>query len=329
MFHTLKTQASYETVGLAFDAAVGCAPGAASCLRGLSLAAVLAGQDEAFGQHTAEPVTDTKILPKPLMTAFSKGDFNRVPVLLGTTANEGRFFEPGDVEDIFDLTASTAVTKAGGPANFELGNPNAVCGALDSIPTAICTYAQEVGLFVDFLNPAWDNASFVTLLASLYPTSAFPDPFDGNAPNADEALAQLFTDAVFACNAHDADRDLAKFVAVYAYEFNDPNAPPGNVNGFPSASEHSADLQFLFDEGSTLNSGEQQLATQMKTYWANFVKTLNPNLGSSGPVPPSWPPFNGSKDIQALLPGPQSPKPYLTFPKEHFCSTWQPILEAE
>ena len=76
----------------------------------------------------------------------------------------------------------------------------------------------------------------------------------------------------------------------------------------------------------------------MKTYWANFVKTGNPN--SSGlatlvslrsPPPPFWPPFTpGNQRIQSLTPPglltPQGPQPFDTFTTEHFCSTWQPLL---
>jgi carboxylesterase type B len=43
--------------------------------------------------------------------------------------------------------------------------------------------------------------------------------------NVDEALAQVFTDFVFACNGFDSNSDLSKRVPVFAYEFNDPNAP--------------------------------------------------------------------------------------------------------
>src|SRR6516165_8162116 len=68
--------------------------------------------------------------------------------------------------------------------------------------------------------------------------------------------SQIFTDLVFACNGSDSNIDLSRFVPVFAYEFNDPEAPPvGNepvtppndVFGFPTASEHASELQFLFN----------------------------------------------------------------------------------
>jgi para-nitrobenzyl esterase len=78
---------------------------------------------------------------------------------------------------------------------------------------------------------------------------------------------------VFACNGSDSNRDLARFVPVFGYEFNDPKAPPlgsvpvkppNDVFGFPSASEHSAELQFLFNFGTPLSVDEQELAGHMQ-----------------------------------------------------------------
>src|SRR6202041_1590838 len=89
----------------------------------------------------------------------------------------------------------------------------------------------------------------IRVFHNFVPQTASPIPglnnnFDGG--NVDEALAQIFTDFVFACNGFDSNGDLSKRVPVFAYEFNDPNAPntagvpgPGsNSAGFTTASEH-------------------------------------------------------------------------------------------
>jgi hypothetical protein len=83
------------------------------------------------------------------------------------------------------------------------------------------------------------------------------------------------------------------------------------------------------------------LATDMKTYWANFVKTGDPNLASLNILvdlrsfhsqPPLWPLFNvfGDPLIQSLTPpavlAPRGPHPFNTCTSEHFCATWQPLL---
>jgi hypothetical protein len=172
--------------------------------------------------------------------------------------------------------------------------------------------------------------------------------------NVDEALSQIFTDFVFACNGFDSNSDLSRHVPVFAYEFNDPNAPskagvpgPGaNGSGFTTASQHAAELQYIFNFGSAFSAAQATLASDMKTYWANFVKTGDPNgrddlkmLVSLRPHVqlPFWPRFNRDRDadgddqrVQSLTPPglltPQGPTPFNTFSSAHFCATWQPLL---
>ncbi|MEI9986515.1 MAG: hypothetical protein WDN69_27110 [Aliidongia sp.] len=94
-------------------------------------------------------------------------------------------------------------------------------------------------------------------------------------------------------------------------------------------SEHAAELQFLFELGSNLDIGEQHLAFEMKTYWANFVISGDPNVGSARTFFAPWTPFNFIRAVQNLVPGPAVPQPFYTFQTQHFCSIWQPFLDAE
>jgi para-nitrobenzyl esterase len=342
MLHDLPSQAAYGQIyGAGFDAALGCSPPVdAVCLRAAPLASVLAAQTEVFGSNGISPDFGTRVLPRALRDALPQGEFIHVPVLQGTNANEGRLFEPGEIP--FASTLPN-IQAAGGPANFDLTNANTFCATPQGTGTpVICSYPQEVGLYLGALSvglgfPTADvSPGFVEKILEEYPLSSFPDPFlPKDAPSADEALSQIFTDAVFACNGADSNRDLAQFVPVFSYEFNDPNAPPlgsvpvrapNDVFGFPSASEHSAELQFLFNFDAPLSAAEQELAGQMQTYWANFVSTKDPNLPRSVPV---WLPYNFFEAPQALVPGPQRPHPFFTFQQEHFCRTWQPIVAAE
>ena len=198
--------------------------------------------------------------------------------------------------------------------------------------------SAEISLFLGVIGfPAADNsASFAASLAEDYPLAQFPDPFlPNNAPSADEALSQIFTDLVFACNGLDSNLDLSQRVTVFAYEFNDPNAPPvggtvvqapNDVFGFPSAAEHGAELQFLFNFGTPLSAGEQQLAGEMKTYWGNFVATGDPNLPRHVPL---WFSFAPTAVVQELVPGPGEPHPFFDFSHEHLCRVWQPLVSTE
>jgi para-nitrobenzyl esterase len=342
MLHDLPSQAVYGAIfGAGFDAALGCSPPSdAVCLRAAPVASVLTAQSEVFGANGISPDFGTRVLPRALKDALSHGDFIRVPVLQGTNANEGRLFEPGEIP--FASTLPN-IQAAGGPANFDLTHTNTYCATPQGIGTpVICSYPQEVGLYLGALSvglgfPTADvSPSFVAEVLKEYPLRNFPDPFLPNdAPSADEALSQIFTDAVFACNGADSNRDLARFVPVFGYEFNDPKAPPlgsvpvkppNDVFGFPSASEHSAELQFLFNFAAPLSIDEQELAGHMQTYWANFVNALDPNWPRRVPV---WLPYNFLETVQDLAPGPQSPHPFITFQQEHFCRTWGPIVAAE
>ena len=339
MLHDVPSQQVYGAIfGGGLDAVLGCTPpNDAACLRAAPVASILAAQGEVFGANGISPDFGTKVLPSGLQQAFSTGEFIRVPVLQGTNANEGRLFEPLDFP--FASTFSN-ILAAGGPANFDLSNPNTFCEVAGSSTPAVCTYPQEINLFLGVIGfPAAENVPALgAALANEYPLANFPDPFlSGDAPSSDEAIAQIFTDLVFACNGSDSNIDLARFVPVFGYEFNDPNAPtvvgfgtvvepPNDAFGFPSASEHASELQFLFNFGTTLSTDEQQLASEMKTYWGNFVNTGDPNL----PRPVSfWLPFNFFGSVQGLRPGPKVPDSFFNFRQEHFCQTWQPFIAAK
>ena len=342
MLHDLPSQGVYgDAFGGRFDAALGCSPpGDAVCLRAAPVASVLAAQSEVFGANGISPDFGTRVLPRALKDALSQGDFIRVPVLQGTNANEGRLFEPGEIPFASTLLN---IQAAGGPANFDLTHANTYCATPQGTGApAVCSYPQEVGLYVGALSvglgfPTADvSPGFVAQVLEEYPLPNFPDPFLPNdAPSADEALSQIFTDAVFACNGADSNRDLARFVPVFGYEFNDPKAPPlgsvpvrppNDVFGFPSASEHSAELQFLFNFDAPLSEDEQELAGYMQTYWANFVSTQDPNWPRRVPV---WLPYDFFETLQDLVPGPLRPRPFFDFRREHFCETWQPVVAAE
>jgi para-nitrobenzyl esterase len=339
MLHDVPSEESYEAIfGAGFDAVLGCSqPNDAACLRAAPVASILGAQAEVFGANGISPDFGTKVLPEGLQQAFSTGEFIRVPVLQGTNANEGRLFEPLDFPF---ASALPNIIAAGGPANFDLSNPNTLCEAPGSSTPAVCTYPQEISLFLGLIGfPAAENtAALAALVASEYPRANFPDPFlAGNAPSSDEALSQVFTDLVFACNGSDSNIDLSFFVPIFGYEFNDPNVPPtvgfgtvveppNDVFGFPTASEHASELQFLFNFGTPLSTDEEQLASEMKTYWGNFVNTGDPNLPRHVSF---WLPFNLIGAVQDLVPGPKAPNPFFNFRQEHFCKIWQPFIAAE
>jgi para-nitrobenzyl esterase len=383
MYHDVPSLATYQALSNKFaqdDANTSCGGTLTlACLQGLPAAQVFANES-VFGGFGIAPNFGTKILPRDLHTAFSTGQFNQVPVLQGTNANEGRLFEPDFFPSLvtapFGSTAN--IVAAGGPASFDLQVPNILCSTppFGGAP-ATCTYAQEIAFFMQTLvtatpsnqtpTSAFTEAVVAASVAAAgeYPIANFHNfvpQTTGTIPslnnnfgggNVDEALSQIFTDFVFACNGFDSNSDLSRHVPVFAYEFNDPNAPsqagvpgPGaNSSGFTTASQHAAELQYIFNFGSAFTPAQAALASDMKTYWANFVKTGDPNgrgfetLVSFKPHAqlPHWPRFARDRDedgddqrVQSLTPPalltPRGPNPFNTFATEHFCATWQPLL---
>ena len=80
--------ATAEGQGQAFAASAGCASQTAACLRGLSVATILANENT--GGYT--PDIDGQVLVRSLKTAFATGQFNRVPVMDGSNHDEYRLF---------------------------------------------------------------------------------------------------------------------------------------------------------------------------------------------------------------------------------------------
>jgi para-nitrobenzyl esterase len=320
MLFTVQPVAAQEALGVEFATAVGCMgtnPQIAACLRNAPLAGLLAAQ----GIINTSPTAGTTILPQGLAEAFSGGGFNRVPVMQGTNLNEGTLFEPFFFDPTFTFVP-------GGAAQFLVDH-------------GVLSFAQEVGIISGTADPAK-----VGTLVALYPAASFSNPDNNNKPSADEALGQIFTDVIFTCRGLDANQLLAGFVPVYAYEFADPNAPNlfQPLIGFSYGASHAAELQYLFDaetlqgpadaaanaaspapgaavQPPPLTTGGQQLAAEMKAYWANFVRFHDPNGGQDqgNDHLGFWPAFGQTGFVQELVPGPKPPFPISKFSTEHNC----------
>jgi para-nitrobenzyl esterase len=331
MLYTVRSVAAQEAIGVAFATAVGCTgtdAQIAACLRNAPVATLLAAQ----GAINTSPTAGTTILPQGLADAFGSGAFNRVPVMQGTNLNEGTLFEPFFFDPTFTFVP-------GGRAQFLVDH-------------GILSFAQEVGIISGTADPAK-----VGSLVALYPPANFPNPDNNNKPSADEALGQIFTDITFTCRGLGSNQLLARFVPVHAYEFADPDAPDlfQPLIGFSYGASHAAELQYLFDaktlqgpadaaanaaspapgaavQPPPLTVGGQQLAAEMKAYWANFVRFHDPNgrrereegddedHGDHMDDLAFWPAFLGQAGfVEKLVPGPAQPFPIANFATEHNC----------
>jgi para-nitrobenzyl esterase len=322
MLFDVQPVAAQEALGVSFATAVGCTgtnPQIAACLRSTPVATLLADQ----GIINTSPTAGTTILPQGLSDAFGSGNFNQVPVMQGTNLNEGRLFEPFAFDPTFTFVP-------GGPAQALVNE-------------GVLSFAQEIGLFSGVTNLAT-----IGTLAALYPPASFPNPDNNNKPSADEALGQIFTDITFTCRGFDSNQLLAMFVPVHAYEFADPNAPDlfQPLVGFSYGASHASELQYLFDaktlqgpadaaanaaspapgaavQPPPLTAGGQELAVEMKSYWANFIRFHDPNGREEGDHEDHglafWPAFGRAGLVQELVPGPAQPSPITTFSSEHNC----------
>ena len=164
-------------------------------------------------------------------------------MLQGTNANEGRLFEPGFFPGalVFPGVSAANIVAAGGPASFGLQVPNGLCATPPFVgQPAHCTYAQEIVFFMQTLVTAtpsnngptapFTQAVVVASIAAAgeYPIANFHNSVPqttGTIPglnnnfgggNVDEALSQIFTDFVFACNGFDSNSDLSGRTRVFA-----------------------------------------------------------------------------------------------------------------
>jgi len=86
----LPSLAAAENQGSAFADQVGCGSQAAACLRALPVTTILAKQPSTAG--TIVPNVDGNVLPRTIKSAIESGQFNRVPVIEGSTHDEFSIF---------------------------------------------------------------------------------------------------------------------------------------------------------------------------------------------------------------------------------------------
>jgi para-nitrobenzyl esterase len=145
--------------------------------------------------------------------------------------------------------------------------------------------------------------------------------------NAALAFSAAVTDAVFACVTDRMSDDLAVNGPVYAYEFNDRDAPlPETLHQlpFPLGASHSLELRYLFDVGGAppMNAGQRALSDQMVDYWSRFVATGSP----TAPGQPEWPEIGDNRGAGKFLSlQPDGSRVITTFEQEHQCAFWASV----
>jgi carboxylesterase type B len=157
------------------------------------------------------------------------------------------------------------------------------------------------------------------------------------------AFANILESRVFHCASQVAVRQdgaPAPYPNKYDYQFTHHSDWESNTLfkttpecGEPGAACHEAELPYVFNtpgvfvDGSNppsaFTSEEAKLSAAMQTYWGNFAKNKNPNIGNPVPIP--WPKFaTGAKNTTYLiLDTPPSTQDAL--PDDFQCAFWDSI----
>ncbi len=233
---------------------------------------------------------DNKVLTQTIGAALQTGQFNRVPVMEGSNHDEWRLFVA---------------------LNFELVPPY--------VPTNDTNYAARINASFGGALPA----PLVAYIANIvYPTANYPSP--------SIALGAVGTDGIFACNSRLAIREMANFVPVFAYEFNDQNAPelflpPDTISGMPYGAAHASEIQYIFNlrpaipNPTPLNPDQEKLSRNMVSYWGHFARRANPNSFHT----PFWPQYDPTNDqFQSLIPPQPTTEPQFGFTIDHKCTAF-------
>ena len=271
-------------------AALGCNPTAntAACLRAVPVASFLAL--EAAGVDGG-PFLDGRTVPAAPVALIGLGQFNRVPVIAGTTANEGSYF----------------IAVATNAAN----------------PKAPLTTAQVTSTI------AADFPAGATQILAAYPFSNYATPGDALAAIATDSFFSCPTDHIRTLAAPYTPVWGYEFNQPNPVpNFPVPSAP-GVTQGDSHTSE-LAYVFGHDDSGRALSGGDAFLSRQIVDYWTSFAASGNVNnrddfLGPLG-VPvhapedrPFWPGFEPASRLLSLK---APPSPESGFAAKHHCALW-------
>jgi para-nitrobenzyl esterase len=155
-------------------------------------------------------------------------------------------------------------------------------------------------------------------VVAAYPLTAYQSP--------SLAYAAAVTD-LYACLARQQNRWLSQYVPVYAYQFEDRNAPSYFPTvSFPLQAYHTAELQFLFP-GFHAATGKPQPLTQDQERLSDQMVSAWTGLAAFGKLNPPWQLYKVKLDnYLSLNVGKSSVISGQTFSAEHNCSFWSANL---
>jgi para-nitrobenzyl esterase len=247
--------------GIALATAVGCPSQTAKCLRSIPPAKLVSLRLNTL--NFVYPFIDGTVLTQTPKAAFGSGQFNRVPVISGTTHDEWRLFVAAE----YDLNGAPLT-------NSEYAN------AVDAL------YGPTVGPMVLGFYPL--PASPPTDAASLALGASGTDGiFSCPARLADQSLSRYVTAYAYEFNDESVPAEIG---------FENVSFPLG---AYHDAEQLYLMNVSLFPLPPNFTPEQQQLSQAMISYWTNFARTGDPN----SPGLPTWSPYSSALDqFQSLIP---------------------------
>ncbi len=296
---TLPTMAAAESRNDAsYATSLGCTDVAtqAACLRAVPAGRALAAAHEDFdlirdGGLYWTPVTGTPSLPEPWTDAFEAGTFNRMPVMMGNTRNEGRLFAAIYEDDLgHALTAADLVQ----PGLKVYGATEAAEIAAEYNPTEYPdTFTEASAVTTDGMIACSNVLERDAMLGGGAPAVYSWEFTDSHAFNV-EVVGRFHAIE----DGHDANLP-------FLFQWNPGHAavhiPPFTVP-------------------------DRKIAIQMGRYWGNFARTGDPN-GAGLPAWPRWVTGTSTPTIE-LTPGGARAMPEDAYYDEHKCGFWEPLLQG-
>jgi para-nitrobenzyl esterase len=247
--------------GLALATAVGCPSQTAKCLRDISPAKLVGLPLNTF--NFVYPFIDGRVLTQTPKAAFASGQFNRVPVISGTTHDEWRLFVAAE----YDLSGTPLTNSEYATAVDALFGP--IIGPM------------VMGFYPLPASPPADAASLA--LSASGTDGIFSCP----ARQADQYLSRYVTAYAYEFNDESAPAEIG---------FSNVSFPLGAYHD--SEQQYLMNVS-LFPLPPNFTPDQEQLSQAMITYWTNFAKTGDPN--SAGV--PTWSPYSsGADQFQSLIP---------------------------
>ena len=245
----------------------------------------------------------------------------------------------GELLDNPDYPGGLSPTAGG--AELPVAPADAVAsGHFDRVPLLIGTNHDEGRTFAQGLAGLTEQqyegvidssygANAPAVLAQ-YPFNSFPSPY-----TAAYAIGAAWTDSGFlagigGCAAQNQEQVFRKYTPVFAYQFDDRNAPGLNDNlpGYMWGAGHAMELAYMwpsFDNGiplyPQLTPAQLELSNWMVRYWGAFARYGAP--AARGQT--FWPPYASGRMMSLRQGDASTPISDAEFGAEHNCSFWDSL----